>query len=115
MHDHHWPIFSKTQIAFNKVVRQSKKIHDNLRLLQSIGISNESNSLLQQIIEDIQALDTSGLSKRAIVNCIKASSFGKTSAIEPRSTEQSAKLLLNIKRSQPKVAHYSGDQSRKSY
>ena len=48
-----------------------------------MGITNESNSLFKQIVEDIQRAASNQISKHDIVNCIKASSFGKGSNIEP--------------------------------
>ena len=56
-------------------------------LLQKVGISNESNSLYKQIIQEIQQASrnymSSSMTRPEIINCIKASSFGMPSNLEP--------------------------------
>lgn len=46
-------VSAQTHFLFTKVVRENKKIHEKLRLLQDIGFTNQSNSLFEQILEDI--------------------------------------------------------------
>ena len=46
-------VSAKTQFIFNKVILNNKKIKEKLMLLQKVGISNESNSLFKQIIQEI--------------------------------------------------------------
>lgn len=68
-------------------------------MLQDVGITNDSNSLFKQILEDIQAIEKN-LTKNEIINCIKASSYGKPSAIEPIKSDPSTKIWLGVKRNQ---------------
>jgi hypothetical protein len=92
-------VSAQTQFLFNKIIRENQKIHEKLILLQDVGITNDSNSLFQQILEDIQAIDK-GFTKNEIINCIKASSFGKASALEPNKSDPSNKIWLGVKRNQ---------------
>ena len=45
-------------------------------MLKNIGISNESNSLFQQIIADIKKVAKAEMTHEEIVSCIKAQSVG---------------------------------------
>ena len=60
-------------------------------MLKNVGILNESNSLFKKVVEDIKkaAILQNSLTHSEIVNCIKASSIGSPSALEPQNTTKS--------------------------
>ena len=69
-------------MKFYKVINQNKKIRDQLTILKKIGISNESNSLFNQLVSDIKRVAKQSMTHSEIVNCIKASSIGSYSGYD---------------------------------
>lgn len=86
-------VTDKTQMKFNQVLNDNKKIKEKLSKLRYVGIINESNSLFKQIVADIKHASRHSMTHSEIVNCIKASSIG--SVFEPKSFDQPKILQTN--------------------
>ena len=88
----------------------NKTIKEKLLILQKVGINNESNSLFKQIVQDIQNVTRNSMTRSDIVNCIKASSFGVMTVLEPKAFEShNVRNVIDVFK---KNVHNSGEQSR---
>jgi hypothetical protein len=76
-------------------------------MLKNIGISNESNSLFQQIIADIKKIAKKEMTHEEIVSCIKVQSVGsQNSAFEQQSNIKKAKnkgFFMTLKKSRSQM------------